>query len=208
LHAAVAIWRQRRQVASLALVGLRIRFATRRGRGPGPGASPHKVITREYKALNEQMHREQAGYGVYGRYYVSELMVLSRTISRDILDYGCGKRLLESGLGFPISNYDPGIPGLDAPPAPADVVACIAVLEHVEPDALDAVLADLARVTRRAGFLVIGTATATKMLPDGRNAHLIVEPASWWEDRLLPYFRIRLQRSSEGLVTFVVQPRG
>lgn len=112
--------------------------------------------------------------------------------TRDVLDYGCGKRTLESALGFGINNYDPALEGLDASPAPADIVCCTDVLEHIEPDCLTAVLADLRRVTKRAIFLTIATRPAKKFLADGRNAHLIQKPARWWIERLWDAgFRVR-----------------
>lgn len=110
----------------------------------------------------------------------------------DILDYGCGKRTLEEALGFPIANYDPAIPGLDEAPQPADIVSCTDVLEHIEPDCLPAVLSDIRRVTKRAVFLTIATRPAKKFLADGRNAHLIQQPARWWVEQLWEAgFRIR-----------------
>jgi hypothetical protein len=55
------------------------------------------------------------------------------------------------------------------------MVACIDVLEHIEPKLLENVLDDLQRVTREIGFFTVSTVLAEKTLADGRNAHLIVE---------------------------------
>ena len=49
-------------------------------------------------------------------------------------------------LQLRIYHYDPAIPEWSAPPAPRRFVACIDVLEHIEPDLLDNVLDDLKRV--------------------------------------------------------------
>jgi hypothetical protein len=194
-------------LAQLTLAALRIRLARHGDRNHADAEVQRRVISPEYKALNEQMHREREGYGVQGRYHVTQVRLLARLVSHDVLDYGCGKRLLEAGLGFPTRNYDPGIPGLDARPDPADVVVCLDVLEHIEPELLDEVLADLARVTRRAGYFTVSVTPATKTLPDGRNAHLIVQPREWWEERLSRLFRIRLRADSEEHALFVVQRR-
>jgi hypothetical protein len=110
--------------------------------------------------------------------------------SRDVLDYGCGRGTLAQALDFPIRMYDPCIAGLDAPPQPADVVACTDVLEHIEPDCLDDVLDDLKRVVRAYGLFVIANRPASKILPDGRNAHLIQEPWPWWEPRITSRFHV------------------
>jgi 2-polyprenyl-3-methyl-5-hydroxy-6-metoxy-1,4-benzoquinol methylase len=104
--------------------------------------------------------------------------------TKDVLDYGCGKRTLETALGFEIANYDPCIPGLDSPPKAHDIVVCTDVLEHIEPECLDAVLSDIRRCTKRVAFLLIATRPAKKFLADGRNAHLIQKDEKWWSERL------------------------
>ena len=55
---------------------------------------------------------------------------------------------------------------------------------------LDAVLADLNRVTKRCIFLTVATGPAVKVLDDGRNAHLIQQPMEWWLPKLEKYFRM------------------
>jgi len=102
----------------------------------------------------------------------------------DVLDYGCGKRTLQDALGVAIHNFDPCIPALAKPPVPADIVACIEVLEHVEPGYLDGVLTDLRRLTKLALFATVATVESTKLLDDGRNAHLIVQPQEWWLEQI------------------------
>ncbi len=79
---------------------------------------------------------------------------------------------------------DPCIPEYADPPPPCDLVYCGDVLEHVEPDCLNAVLNDLRRLTLKAVLLVICTGPAAKTLQDGRNAHLIQEGPRWWLDAL------------------------
>lgn len=147
-------------------------------------------ISDQYLEQNRKLH-ESGNYGISGGRWAHPVRQLCAQVgSQDVLDYGCGQRMLEKSLGFPIQNYDPCIPGLDAPPRPADIVVCADVLEHIEPDCLDDVLDDLQRVTRHAGFFLIATRPAEKMLPDGRNAHLIQQPSSWWLPRLERRFRV------------------
>ena len=146
-------------------------------------------ITPEYLEQNRKLHAT-GKYGVSGQAWAPHVRQLSEQLrTRDILDYGCGQKRLERSLGFPIRNYDPCIEGLDAPPEPADLVACTDVLEHIELDCLDDVLDDLKRVTRKVGFFVVATGPAEKFLPDGRNAHLIQEGQDWW----LPKFSSRFE---------------
>jgi hypothetical protein len=63
------------------------------------------------------------------------------------------------------------------------------VLEHIEPDLLENVLDDPARVTVRFGVFTVHTGPAAKILADGRNAHLIQKPSAWW----LPLFTRRFE---------------
>lgn len=164
------------------------------------------LISDSYRELNRKLH-ERPNYGVSGRLHANRVKSLSEQLrTRDILDYGCGKRTLETALGFPIRNYDPCIKGLDTPPAPADIVACIDVLEHIEQDLLDNVLDDLQRVTKRLGFLYIATRPARKTLPDGRNAHLIQQPVEWWLPRLARRFAIKWIEPGEGAFLALVGP--
>lgn len=139
------------------------------------------LISPEYAALNIELHRLRAGYGSGGGQHA--LIVLSlagRLQTQSILDYGAGKGGLAKALPFSIQEYDPAVAGKRAPPAPADLVVCTDVLEHVEPDRLVAVLADLRRVTQGVGFFVIHLGPARKCLPDGRNTHLIQQDGMWW----------------------------
>lgn len=164
------------------------------------------LITETYRALNKRMHDERADYGVSGQRYAARVLELSQALSsRDILDYGCGKRTLEQTLGFKIRNYDPCIPGLEAPPKPARLVVCTDVLEHVEPECLEVVLDDLRRCTADTGFFVICTGATKKILADGRNAHLIQKGARWWLDRLWGRFRLMDFRDVEDDVHVVVK---
>jgi len=56
------------------------------------------------------------------------------------------------------------------------------------------VLIDLSRIVIKYGFFSIHTGPAGKTLSDGRNAHLIQEPTSWWLPKLCEFFDvIRLQ---------------
>jgi hypothetical protein len=139
------------------------------------------LITESYRELNSLLHRTNPAFGMSGRKYAAAVLNICEAYgSKDVLDYGCGKRTLEAALGFPITNYDPCIPGLDQAPRPHAIVACTDVLEHIEPDCLDEVLRDIRRVTKKAAFLLVATRPAMKTLADGRNAHLIQQTFPWW----------------------------
>lgn len=148
------------------------------------------LISQEYAELNRQMH-ERPEYGIEGQKYAEIVRDMCNAYGTlDVLDYGCGKQTLRAKLGWDIRGYDPALPGLDAKPEPADIVACTDVLEHIEPAYLDTVIADLRRCTRKVALLVIATQPAIKLLPDGTNPHKIVEPWQWWLPRLVSNWKM------------------
>jgi len=147
------------------------------------------LISEQYRQQNKQLHEIRPDYGVGGHKHAKEIKELALAMgTKDILDYGCGKRTLEDALGFEIKNYDPAFEELSLPAEPADLVVCTDVLEHIEPECLEDVLDDLRRVTKKAAFLTIATRPAVKNLPDGRNAHLIQQDLKWWLPKLWDRF--------------------
>lgn len=130
---------------------------------------------------------------------------LARVVNaQTILDYGCGKGTLLDALDeqyegeIILQGYDPAITKFGLDPDPADLVLCTDVLEHIEPDCLNAVLSHIRSLTKIGAFLVIHTGPASHKLPDGRNAHLIQQPLDWWFIQIAPYFHLeKVQKLSE-----------
>ncbi len=144
------------------------------------------LITPEYLALQKQLHATNESYGVSGRKYADIVRKISKWGRLNILDYGCGRQTRAEALGpaYRVTNYDPCIEGLDTPPEPHPVVTCTDVLEHIEPELVLDVLADLRRLTLETALLVINTGPAVKTLADGRNAHISMHPPDWWMERI------------------------
>lgn len=147
--------------------------------------------------MQRQLH-ENPHYGVASVEYAPLVAeVLEATNATELLDYGAGKGRLGEALRkhltrpLQIHHYDPAIPQWSAPPAPCELVACIDVLEHIEPGRIDNVLDDLKRVTAGYGIFTVHTGPAMKVLPDGRNAHLIQQPAAWWLPRVMERFELK-----------------
>lgn len=147
------------------------------------------LISPAYLAQNRELHAREK-FGVSGKKSCADVMAFASEIAGfGLLDYGCGRGTLKAALvaaGFkgPVEEYDPAIKGRDSLPKPADLVTATDVLEHVEPEKLDAVLAHIRRLSLKGAFFVIATRKAKKTLGDGRNAHLLVKPAEWWLARL------------------------
>jgi cyclopropane fatty-acyl-phospholipid synthase-like methyltransferase len=107
------------------------------------------------------------------------------------LDYGAGKGVLASKLRtarLDIREYDPAVEGKDVKPSDTDrfdFIISTDVLEHIEPEYIDAVLDEMEKYMKVAGFFVICLGPARKhWLKDGRNAHLLVRDRKWWNERL------------------------
>lgn len=159
------------------------------------------LISDEYRKLNNELHETNPEYGARGgaRWVdiVNQLTWQFETFS--VLDYGCGKASLSQALTkMAVKNYDPAIPEFSEPPEPADIVVCGDVMEHIEPDCLDAVIDDLKRVTNIALVVNIALRPAKKVLADGRNAHLIIEDINWWVNKFLKYFDLHHINGTNG----------
>ena len=172
------------------------------------------LISEAYRKMQQQLHKNP-DYGVASVQFAPMVaQVIEATRADELLDYGAGKgRLgiaLKQNLQRPlvIHHYDPAIPEWSAPPAPCGFVACIDVLEHIEPALLDNVLNDLRRVTADVGVFTVHTGPAVKVLPDGRNAHLIQQPPAWWLPKFLERFELaNFNRVTMGFIVVVERKR-
>ena len=153
-----------------------------------------KLISEEYREQQAYLHDNYE----YGTASIGLAPLVSGLIDKlevdELLDYGSGRGNLSKHLScnrrLRIQQYEPSNPKLSDPPEPSEFVACLDVLEHIEPELLDNVLDDLLRVTRKYGFFTIHIFPAAKHLPDGRNAHLIQKPASWWLPHIEKRFNV------------------
>jgi hypothetical protein len=161
------------------------------------------VISESYRKEQERLHLNPE-YGVASVQYAPLVsQIINRLGVTELLDYGAGKgrlmKSIKSDHALKVQCYDPGVPAWADAPIPMQMCCCIDVLEHIEPEHLEAVLDDLKRVTGAVGFFTVHTGPAVKVLSDGRNAHLIQQPPEWW----LPKFMGRFE-----LQTFQVVPNG
>lgn len=161
------------------------------------------LISESYKAEQQRLH-ETGVYGTAGAHYapiVSE--IINRLEVSHLLDYGCGSNLslakaLKIKQRMTYQAYDPGVEKFSSAPVPAQMVACVDVLEHIEPEHLDAVLDHLQQLTEGVLFASIHTGPAMKTLSDGRNAHLTQQPMQWWLPKLWERFDLHtVQVTSE-----------
>lgn len=153
-----------------------------------------RTISDRYQKLNYELHKQSADYGGHGDKNATAVLNVARNIgAKSILDYGCGKGRLGEAVRklapeIDMREYDPSVPGKTKQPAPADLVVCCDVMEHVEPEYVESVLAHLHSVTGRILMATFATTASTQTLADGRNAHLIVQPAEWWLEKIGVHF--------------------
>lgn len=153
------------------------------------------LFSESYRQQQQDLHDSRPDYGVASVQFapmVSEL--INGNNVKELLDYGAGKGRLAQSIQInhevQIQMYDPGVPQFSKAPAPKEMVCCIDVLEHIEPEYLDNVLDHLQLLTQRMGFFTVHTGPAAKVLPDGRNAHLIQQPSQWWLPKILSRFEL------------------
>lgn len=156
------------------------------------------LITEEYMDVllktREKIGEGEKKWGDTGHLHAEKIIpCLKREQYKDVLDYGSGHGTLAEAMrshGYEVTEYDPGFVDKKDNNVPRSFVTCIDVLEHIEPDLLDNVLDDLQRCMLDKGYFVICCKRASKILSDGRNAHLIVEPPEWWKQKLNTRFNI------------------
>jgi hypothetical protein len=167
-----------------------------------------RLISDDYRKQQEELH-QNPDYGVASTHFAP---IVSRICNdyrvQELLDYGAGKGRLAQSIkvdhDMRVQLYDPAVPEWADSPDPCEMVACIDVLEHIEPSLLENVLDDLQRCTQSIGLFTVATEPAMKTLSDGRNAHLIVQPASWWLPKIMERWELQTyQRRDDGFLVLV-----
>lgn len=152
-----------------------------------------RYITPANLEAQRLLHSSPKGYGGRGDKWAETVDYLAFVHGCEtVLDYGCGQGTLKIALDeitqerLDVTEYDPAIEGKDSieKHKTFDLVVCTDVLEHVEPDRLAVVIDHIQSLADKLVFLVIATRPSNKFFQDGRNVHLIIEPAEWWKPRI------------------------
>lgn len=175
------------------------------------------LISESYKKQQEHLHETTT----YGTASIEKAPVVAKIMNNlgvtKLLDYGSSKlcnlaKTINEGRlvdhAFTYIPYDPAVERFSERPEPTEMVACIDVLEHIEPDLLDNVLNDLERVTEVVGFFSVHCGPASKVLQDGRNAHLIQKPPEWWLPKIIERFELQTFARTPNGFDVVVFARG
>lgn len=174
------------------------------------------LISENYKKLNAELHEQNPGYGAGNAGYVPFVIELVGKYiqERDIesvLDFGCGKGAAKEQVAVEnpsvkVFGFDPAIEEFSNEPPPCDLLFSTDVMEHIEPEHLEDVLEFIASKTKHRAILIIATGPAQKSLPDGRNAHLIVENVEWWSKTIERHMKILTARTLEHAGLFIASP--
>lgn len=157
------------------------------------------LISDHYREQQSALH-DTGTYGAMGETPYGAIVadIINRLEIAHVLDYGCGSRLSLAGAlkgkvrhGFKYQAYDPAVEKYASPPVPAEFVVCLDVLEHIEEDCIDEVLDHLESLTQAVGLFSIDCGPAKKLLPDGRNAHVLQRPPEWWLPRFMCRFDVQ-----------------
>lgn len=167
-------------------------------------------ITPEYLALQKEMHARYTTYGNSAGQHAARVFMAAAQLHRRygscrVLDYGSGPGNLFKSMnkcfpqieGVTLHEYEPAIEGKDAEPSRADLVFCGDVMEHIEPECVDAVIQHLSDLTEQILIVVISLVPAKKNLSDGRNAHICVQKKDWWLSKLRRHFIIAEESASD-----------
>ena len=155
------------------------------------------LISEDYQDQQREMHDKIKNYGLVGESYGPMISTLiDKHGFKTLLDYGCGHNLsltktLKPEGEFQYQGYDPGVEKYADAPTPAELVVCIDVLEHIEPECIEDVLDHLEDLTQVMLFATVHMESAGKNLPDGRNAHLIQQPMEWWMPKFFERFTVQ-----------------
>lgn len=148
------------------------------------------MISQHHIDIYSKIHKETP-FGKRSKFPKYLEQFIEEVKPKSILDFGCGKgRLIEKIKStFPSINvygYDPANPEYHNRfnDKVFDLIISSDVLEHVEPEFIYETLNYLKNKSKYY-YHLIACSPAKLILPDGRNAHLIIENDTWWKTNFL-----------------------
>lgn len=156
------------------------------------------LIDRQYQKQLMQMHGSAKVFANGAKAYKIVRDFIKEYQPTTLLDFGCGKGGLIATISelhpeISVMGYDPGnVEFQQLPKTPVDVVVSTDAIEHIEPAHLTETLRTIGSLMQRCGCFRIACYPAKKSLPDGRNAHLIVQPPEWWREQLIAHMGVKI----------------
>lgn len=145
------------------------------------------TITADYQQMLKEMHNDNPNWGKTNNIPQPVIDCIEKYQIKSILDFGCGKgetlkQIKEKYPSIKTYGYDPAYDSFM--PDKVDMIISKDVLEHIEPEELDSTIEDLRNRCNIVQYHLIACHKATAVLPDGRNAHLIIKTPDWWQRKL------------------------
>lgn len=159
-----------------------------------------KTYTEEHAKRLKALHDRDEKFGVIGFLWAEKIaeLITDHPECESFLDYGCGRSNLaaavvqklhgqgRSCLRFKTQEWDPATKP-NPTPEPADFVACIDVLEHVEKDKVDAVLSHIRSLMQKRGIITVSLRWSS---PKKRLTHPNVWKREKWIEHFHKYFYV------------------
>ena len=147
-------------------------------------------VSQEYIEQYKMLHSSDPGMFpgqqiTFVKDYITNIIKLFEC--NTMLDYGCGKGYqytihnIHADWNVNITLFDIGVDEFSNKPNKTyDLVSSTDMLEHCETADIPDILQELNDYANKVVLVSISTRLAKKTLPDGRNAHLTVQPIEWW----------------------------
>jgi cyclopropane fatty-acyl-phospholipid synthase-like methyltransferase len=146
------------------------------------------IVSESYVDQLKFLHRSKV-FGDQSKIQPEVKRCIDQYNVESILDFGCGKgnvieSLKQAYPNIDVYGYDPSNELYNVMPQQVDLIFSTDVIEHIEPEYLDKTIDDLANRAKKVMHHLIACHPAKRNLPDGRNAHLIIEEPNWWKAKL------------------------
>ncbi|MDC0498315.1 hypothetical protein OAO21_04025 [Alphaproteobacteria bacterium] len=159
-----------------------------------------------YKLSNGKIRISDEAYNGKSTLIFAKLIkeIISKNKINNMLDYGCGKGFFyknpsnQNGLqikslrnywDIDIDLYDPCFEensNLNEDKN-YDLLICVDVLEHIPKEDIYWILEKLLTKAKKYLFINVACYPAIALLPNGKNAHINIQPPKWWHEKFLNF---------------------
>lgn len=165
------------------------------------------LISKSYQLQLEELHSLGNFSKGEGR-FPNVQPFIDRFKPSSLIDYGCGhggliEKISRAYPEIKVRGYDPGNKNFNKlPKVTSEALICLDVIEHFEPDTLKSNLKTIGRLATKYLYLNVACYPAAKVLPDGRNCHLIIESPDWWREKFEKFFGTRIEYNERNAVSY------
>ena len=159
-----------------------------------------------YKSSNGKIRISDEAYNGKSTLIFAKLIkeIISKNKINNMLDYGCGKGFFyknpsnQNGLqikslrnywDIDIDLYDPCFDENSYlnEDKNYDLLICVDVLEHIPTEDIYWILEKLMTKAKKYLFINVACYPAIALLPNGKNAHINIQPPKWWHEKILNF---------------------